>query len=103
MLTGHLVQLGSLDQEDPLEKGMASHSSILVWRKHGQRKLVGYRLQDHKDWNMTEATAHMYFMLIFLLEVLIPVCEPSILAFCMMYSAYKLNKQEVVIPDIRQP
>ena len=22
----------SLDQEDPLEKGMATHSSILVWR-----------------------------------------------------------------------
>ena len=27
---GDLVQ--SLDQEDPLEKGMATHSSILVWR-----------------------------------------------------------------------
>ena len=27
---GDLVQ--SLDQEDPLEKGMATHSSILAWR-----------------------------------------------------------------------
>ena len=25
-------QVRSLGQEDPLEKGMASHSSILVWR-----------------------------------------------------------------------
>ena len=24
--------VGSLDQEDPLEKGMATHSSTLVWR-----------------------------------------------------------------------
>ena len=31
----------SLGWEDPLEKGMATHSSILVWRIHGQRSLVG--------------------------------------------------------------
>ena len=32
-------------------------------------------------------------LLIFLLEILIPVCASSSLAFHMMYSAYKLNKQ----------
>ena len=32
-------------------------------------------------------------LLIFLLAVLIPACASSSLAFCMMYSAYKLNKQ----------
>ena len=26
------TQIGSLGQEDPLEKGMATHSSILAWR-----------------------------------------------------------------------
>ena len=26
------MQVQSLDQEDPLEKGMATHSSILAWR-----------------------------------------------------------------------
>ena len=26
------TQVHSLDQEDPLEKGMATHSSILAWR-----------------------------------------------------------------------
>ena len=31
--------------------------------------------------------------LIFLLAILIPVCDSSSLAFHMMYSAYKLNKQ----------
>ena len=32
----------SLGWEDPLEKGMATHSSILAWRIPGQRSLVGY-------------------------------------------------------------
>ena len=26
------MQFGSLGQEDPLEKGLATHSSILAWR-----------------------------------------------------------------------
>ena len=32
----------SLGQEDPLEKEMATHSSILAWEIYGQRSLVGY-------------------------------------------------------------
>ena len=35
------TRVQSLGQEDPLEKGMATHSSILAWRSHGQRSLVG--------------------------------------------------------------
>ena len=31
-----------LSQEDPLEEEMATHSSILAWKIHGQRSLVGY-------------------------------------------------------------
>ena len=30
------TQVLSLDWEDPLEKGMATQSSILAWRIHGQ-------------------------------------------------------------------
>ena len=32
----------SLGGDDPLEKGMETHSSTLAWRIHGQRSLVGY-------------------------------------------------------------
>ena len=32
----------SLGREDLLEKGMATHCSILAWKSHGQRSLVGY-------------------------------------------------------------
>ena len=35
------AQVLSLDQENPLEKGMATHSSILG-EFHGQRRLAGY-------------------------------------------------------------
>ena len=35
------TQVRSLDQEDPLEEGMANHSNILAWRTHGQRSLEG--------------------------------------------------------------
>ena len=36
------MQVQSQGREDPLEKGMGTHSSILVWRIHGQRSLAGY-------------------------------------------------------------
>ena len=35
-------QVRSLVWEDPVEKEMATHFSILAWRIHGQRSLVGY-------------------------------------------------------------
>ena len=44
----------SLVQEDPLEKEMANHSSILAWKIHGQRSLGSYSTWGHKEWDMTE-------------------------------------------------
>ena len=38
----------SLGGEDALEKSIATHSSILAWRSHGQRSLVGYGPQSHR-------------------------------------------------------
>ena len=35
------TQVRSLGQEDPLEKGIATHFSILAWRIHGQRRSLG--------------------------------------------------------------
>ena len=50
------MQVGSLGQEDPLEKEMAILSSIPVRKSHGQRSLMGYHPQGLKDSNATEAT-----------------------------------------------
>ena len=47
----------SLGWEDPLEEGMATHSSILAWRIHmgdPQGSLAGYSPWGHKDSDITE-------------------------------------------------
>ena len=48
------TQVRSLGQEDPLEKGMETHSSILAWRISWTESLVGYILWGHKELDMTE-------------------------------------------------
>ena len=48
------AQVQFLGREDPLEKEMATHSSILVWRSHRQRSLVGYSPWGRKEWDTTE-------------------------------------------------
>ena len=35
------IPIRPLGQEDPLEEGMATDSSVLAWR-NGQRRLAGY-------------------------------------------------------------
>ena len=44
----------SLDQEDPLEKGMATHSSILAWRILQTEEPGRYSPWVHKELDMTE-------------------------------------------------
>ena len=46
--------VGSLGWEDPLEKQVATHSSILAWETHGHRSRVGYSPWDHKELDTTE-------------------------------------------------
>ena len=51
--------VGSLGQEDPLEKEMATHFSILPGESHGQRNLVGY-LGVTKNRTRLSDLAHTY-------------------------------------------
>ena len=44
----------TLGQEDPLEKRMAIHSSILTWRILWTEELVGYDPWGHKELDVTE-------------------------------------------------
>ena len=39
----------SLGGENPLEKEMATHSSLLAGEPHGQRSLAGYSPRGRKD------------------------------------------------------
>ena len=44
----------SLGQEDPLEKEMATHSSALAGKSHGERSLIGYSPWGRRESDMIE-------------------------------------------------
>ena len=48
----------SLDQEDPLEKGMATHSSILAWRIPWTEKPGGLQTMGSQKSDTTERLTH---------------------------------------------
>ena len=48
------MQAQSLGQEDPLEKGMATHSSILVWRIPRTEEPGGLQSMGSQRVGMTE-------------------------------------------------
>ena len=52
----------SLGGEDPLEKKVATHSSILAWEIPWTRSLMAYSPRGHKESDMTERL-HFHFNL----------------------------------------
>ena len=44
------TRVQSLGGEDPLERGMATHSRLLPGEFHGQSSLAGYSPWDSKSW-----------------------------------------------------
>ena len=59
------TRVQSLGQEDPLEEGMATHSSILAWRVPWTEELVGYSPWDHKELDTTEQLSTALFKAVF--------------------------------------
>ena len=49
----------SLDQEDPLEKEMATHSSILAWRTPWRVEPGRLQSRGHKESDMAEHKAYI--------------------------------------------
>ena len=43
----------SLNQEDPLEEGMATHSSILAWKVPWTGEPRGYSIKDGKELDLS--------------------------------------------------
>ena len=54
------MQVGSLGLEGPLERGIATHSSILAWGIPWTGSPVGYSLWGRKESNVTEGTVHRH-------------------------------------------
>ena len=48
------MQFPSMEWEDLLEEGMATHSSVLAWRIPWRRSLVGYSPWGRKELDTTE-------------------------------------------------
>ena len=44
------TQVQSLDQKDPLEKGMATHSSILAWKTLRVEETEGLKYMELQSW-----------------------------------------------------
>ena len=54
-------QVPSLSQEDPLEKEMATHSSIVGWKIPWSEEAGSLQPRGHKESDTTERThAHMH-------------------------------------------
>ena len=57
------TQVLSLGQENPLEKGTTTHSSILAWRIPWTEESAGYSPWGHKELDMTEKLRLSLFIL----------------------------------------
>ena len=57
------TQVRSLGLEDLLEKGIATHSSILPGEFHGQRSLVGYSSRGYEELDtIQQLNIHIIFI-----------------------------------------
>ena len=54
------TQVRPLGWKDPLENGMATHSSILAWIPWTERSLVGRSSQGCKELDTTELLTHTH-------------------------------------------
>ena len=58
MLETQEMWVQSLGWEDPLEEGVATHSSILAWRIPWMEEPGGLSPKDSKEQDTNEATEH---------------------------------------------
>ena len=52
------MSVRSLGQEDPLEEGMATHSSVLAWRISWTEESGGLQSMGSKESDSTEVAKH---------------------------------------------
>ena len=71
------TQVRTLSHEDPLEKEMATHSSILTWRIPWTENLAGYIPWDRKQSDTTEQVVHTHTYMVFihcLVQIWVEIC-----------------------------
>ena len=102
------TQVQFLGQEDPLEKGLATHSSTLAGEFHGQRSLADFSPCGHKESDTTEwLSTHTHLRFFFNLKyafhlkfIILPVFSLwhlSCFTYCDLILFYlKTNKQKTL-------
>ena len=86
------TQVQSLSQEDPLEKGMATHSSVHAWKSHGPRSLVGYSPGAHKESD-TSLSLSLYvyiyiYIYIYVHYIYMQMCISMCILICICICLY---------------
>ena len=76
------IWVRSLGWEDPLEKEMAIHFSILAWRIPWRRSLVGYSPWGHKELDTTEQL-HFHKLTLVWLSLIIKNEHITVCIFCL--------------------
>ena len=84
------TQVRSLGWEDPLEKGMATHSSILAWRIRGQRSLVGCSPWGGKELDTTWRPTRHFTSCIHIADAL--CCQQKLTQHCKQLHSSKNSK-----------
>ena len=82
------IRVWSLGWEDPLEEGMATHSSILAWRipmDRGAWRAIVQRVAKNQTWIQTKTHMDHLNMIVLFIEPL---------------STYRQNKFSHIISDI---
>ena len=74
----HETQVQSLGQEDPLEKGMATHCSILAWRVPWTEEPVGLQSTVSQRVGHDLATEHAAGSVILMILIREALQNPSI-------------------------
>ena len=60
------TQVQSLSWEDPLEKEIPAHSSILIWKSRRQRSLACYSSWGHKELDMTRRLSNNKYFIVYI-------------------------------------
>ena len=92
----------SLCWEDPLEKGMATHSSILAWRTSWSEKPDGLQPMGSHDSDMTERLTHQFSSVTQSCPTLYDSMDcsmPGLLSITNSWSLLKLMSIESVMPS----
>ena len=88
--------LQSLGQEDPLEKGMATHSSILAWRIPWTGEPGGLQSMGLQGVRQNEATERehggIFFCRVFILQFWFSTLYCPIYCYSWIYTVEKLFK-----------